>query len=260
MREYVIQNVDSIQLLVNPGDERVYFPVSTHLHGKKILYLESYYVFSSVTYDLTGRYPLLSSSGIYVTLYDMEGNLIVDSLTINYFNSFAGNDLPKINREIDWERSFLTIRGDIPVKSVIYFSVYIGTEGLPSSLQKNVYNLPVTISSPFEDISLYRRAQALEGKKINGLYISSLLPGDKQDYPSYEESGYIYLVPKDKSRFLNGIPLSFLSGVEAIMAFGPVSLRRKFIDPVEIDFNRSFIYIRSTNRSTRNLNLTFTYE
>ena len=40
MREYVIQNVDFIQLTVNPGEDRVYFPVSTHLQGKKVLYLE----------------------------------------------------------------------------------------------------------------------------------------------------------------------------------------------------------------------------
>ena len=89
MREYVIQNVDFIQLTVNPGENRVYFPVSTHLQGKKILWLESYYVASGVTYDLAGRYPLLMSTGIYVTLYDMDGNLIVDSLTIDYFNSFS---------------------------------------------------------------------------------------------------------------------------------------------------------------------------
>ena len=74
MREYVIQNVDFIQLTVNPGENRVYFPVSTHLQGKKILWLESYYVASGVTYDLAGRYPLLMSTGIYVTLYDMDGN------------------------------------------------------------------------------------------------------------------------------------------------------------------------------------------
>lgn len=136
MREYVIQNVDFIQLTVNPGENRVYFPVSTHLQGKKILWLESYYVASGVTYDLAGRYPLLMSTGIYVTLYDMDGNLIVDSLTIDYFNSFSGNNLPRIDAVIDWERSFLSIQTEVPTESVVFFSVYIGSENFLSLLKE----------------------------------------------------------------------------------------------------------------------------
>ncbi|WP_418207024.1 hypothetical protein [Barnesiella intestinihominis] len=260
MREYVIENVDFIQLTVNPGENRVYFPVSTHLQGKKILWLESYYVASGVTYDLAGRYPLLMSTGIYVTLYDMDGNLIVDSLTIDYFNSFSGNNLPRIDAVIDWERSFLSIQTEVPTESVVFFSVYIGSENLPIPSQRNIYNLTVPVTSQMEDITLYRKVQALEGKRITGIYVSSDDTSDIFNYPNFIESGYLYFVPKDKSRFLNCVPITFFSGLEGVLEAGTLSLRRKFIAPVEIDFNRSKIYIRSTDSRVRNLNLAFCYE
>ena len=111
-----------------------------------------------------------------------------------------------------------------------------------------------------EDITLYRKVQALEGKRITGIYVSSDDTSDIFNYPNFIESGYLYFVPKDKSRFLNCVPITFFSGLEGVLEAGTLSLRRKFIAPVEIDFNRSKIYIRSTDSRVRNLNLAFCYE
>lgn len=259
MREYVIQNVDFIQVQVNPGDSKVYFPVSSHLLGKTILFLESCFA-PFATYDLTGRYPVLASENLYVTLFDVNGNLIVDSLTISYFNSFSGNDLPKIDAVIDWERSFVSIQTEIAQASVLYFSVYIGKYNLPVPQQNNVYNLSIPVNSAMMDISLYRKVQALSGKKITGIYASSENPSQEIIYPNFIESGYLYFVPNDSSRYLNWIPISFFSGLESLMQIGTIPLWRKFIDPVEINFDRSKIYIRSDNSESRILNLTFCYE
>ena len=131
MREYVIQNVDFIQLTVNPGEDRVYFPVSTHLQGKKVLYLEVLNPDKGL--DLSGRYPILSPDSLFVTLYDTSGNLIIDTLFINYFSTLTGNDLPRIDSEIDWERSFISVPVSVKQTSVLFFSVYIGSENLIQS-------------------------------------------------------------------------------------------------------------------------------
>ena len=259
MREYVVQNVDFIQVQVNPGDSKVYFPVSSHLLGKTILFLESCFA-PFATYDLTGRYPVLATENLYVTLFDVNGNLIVDSLTISYFYPFSGNDLPKIDAVIDWERSFVSIQTEIAQTSVLYFSVYIGKYNLPVPQQNNVYNLSIPVNSAMMDISLYRKVQALSGKKITGIYASSENPSQEIIYPNFIESGYLYFVPKDSSRYLNWIPIPFFSGLESLMQVGTIPLWRKFIDPVEINFDRSKIYIRSDNSESRILNLTFCYE
>ena len=260
MREYVIQNVDFIQLTVNPGEDRVYFPVSTHLQGKKVLYLEVLNPDKGL--DLSGRYPILSLDSLFVTLYDTSGNLIVDTLFINYFSTYIGNDLPRIDSEIDWERSFISVPVSVQQTSVLFFSVYIGEDNLPAPSQKNLYNLSFHVSGSME-ISLFRKVQALKDEKITGVYAMVGSTTGKPDQVFGTINGYLYLVPKDKTRYINYIPLQFIDGMSFTSIYEnytPISLQRKFIDPVEIDFNRSKILIRSTDETIQTLNLSFYYE
>ncbi len=260
MREYVIQNVDFIQLTVNPGEDRVYFPVSTHLQGKKVLYLEVLNPDKGL--DLSGRYPILSLDSLFVTLYDTSGNLIVDTLFINYFSTYTGNDLPRIDSEIDWERSFISVPVSVQQTSVLFFSVYIGEDNLPAPSQKNLYNLTFHVSGIME-ISLFRKVQALKDEKITGVYAMVGSTTGKPDQVFGTINGYLYLVPKDKTRYINYIPLQFIDGMSFTSIYENytlISLQRKFIDPVEIDFNRSKILIRSTDETIQTLNLSFYYE
>lgn len=260
MREYVIQNVDFIQLTVNPGEDRVYFPVSTHLQGKKVLYLEVLNPDKGL--DLSGRYPILSLDSLFVTLYDTSGNLIVDTLFINYFSTYTGNDLPRIDSEIDWERSFISVPVSVQQTSVLFFSVYIGEDNLPAPSQKNLYNLTFLVAGIME-ISLFRKVQALKDEKITGVYAMVGSTTGKPDRVFGTINGYLYLVPKDKTRYINYIPLQFIDGMfftSIYENYTPISLQRKFIDPVEIDFNRSKILIRSTDETIQTLNLSFYYE
>ena len=260
MREYVIQNVDFIQLTVNPGEDRVYFPVSTHLQGKKVLYLEVLNPDKGL--DLSGRYPILSLDSLFVTLYDTSGNLIVDTLFINYFSTYTGNDLPRIDSEIDWERSFISVPVSVQQTSVLFFSVYIGEDNLPAPSQKNLYNLTFLVAGIME-ISLFRKVQALKDEKITGVYAMVGSTTGKPDRVFGTINGYLYLVPKDKTRYINYIPLQFIDGMfftSIYENYTPISLQRKFIDPVEIDFNRSKILIRSTDETIHTLNLSFYYE
>lgn len=261
MREYVIQNVDFIQLTVNPGEDRVYFPVSTHLQGKKVLYLEVLNPDKGL--DLSGRYPILSPDSLFVTLYDTSGNLIIDTLFINYFSTLTGNDFPRIDSEIDWERSFISVPVSVKQTSVLFFSVYIGSENLPVPSQKNLYNLTFPSVAGTMEISLFRKVQALKGKKITGVYAMVGSTAGKPDQLFGFINGYLYLVPKDKTRYINYIPLQFIYGMSFTSIYEnytPISLQRKFIDPVEIDFNRSKILIRSTDETIQTLNLSFYYE
>ena len=227
MREYVIQNVDFIQLTVNPGENRVYFPVSTHLQGKKVLYLEVLNPDKGL--DLSGRYPILSLDSLFVTLYDTSGNSVPVS---------------------------------VQQTSVLFFSVYIGEDNLPAPSQKNLYNLTFHVAGIME-ISLFRKVQALKDEKITGVYAMVGSTTGKPDQVFGTINGYLYLVPKDKTRYINYIPLQFIDGMSFTSIYEnytPISLQRKFIDPVEIDFNRSKILIRSTDETIQTLNLSFYYE
>lgn len=268
MKEFVVHNVDFIQLTVNPGDARVYFPTSTHLQGKKILsmeFLANDAIGPGSVYglDLSNRFPIIYSSSIYVTLYDIDGNLIVDSLFFGYLTTSFGAEFPVIDLVIDWERSFITVSDPVQQTSVIFFSVYLGEKNSVNPVQRNLYNLPISISPDQLEYSLYRKVQALEGRKITGVYYLENRGNGIPDKALYQEFGYLYLVPKDKSRYINYIPLQFISGLNFTSIYNnyrSVSLQQKFIEPVEIDFNRSKILIRSTCTDIRTLNLSFYYE
>ena len=262
MREFVIHNVDFIQIPVKPGDDKVYFPVSSHLDGKNILSIEYYP--GNYGLDITGNFPLTVLQSSFVTLYDKEGNLIANSLYISNFTSPCGNKIV-INREIDWERSFISISDVILNPGIIFFVVYIGEVNLKIPSQRNFYNLSLPISSPISDISLFRKVQALEGKKITGIYaLSQTSTGTIPPTIMSPICGYLYLVPKHENRFINYIPIQLLSGIYVSPTFenlfNAVSFQMTYIEPTEINFDKSKLLIRSTDDSIKNINLSFYYE
>lgn len=262
MREFVIHNVDFIQIPVNPGDDKVYFPVSSHLEGKKILSIE--YFSDENGLDITGNFPLAKLDSSFVTLYDKEGNLVANSLYLANFTSISGNNII-INREIDWERSFISISDPIANSEILFFAVYIGDENLPIPAQRNFYNLSLPVSSPISEISLFRKVQALEGKKITGIYaLSQKSTGTIPPTTMFPICGYLYLVPKHENRFINYIPIQLLSGIYVCptlgVLFNAVSFQTTFLEPTEINFDKSKLLIRSTDDSIKNINLSFYYE
>ncbi len=262
MREFVIHNVDFIQVQVKPGDDKVYFPVSSHLEGKNILSIE--YYSGSNGLDITGNFPISTLSSSFVTLYDKDGNLVTNSLYIANFTSSFGNKII-INREIDWERSFISISDIILNPEIIFFVVYIGERNLGVPSQRNFYNLSLPVSSPTTDISLFRKVQSLEGKKITGIYaLSQTSEGTIPPKIAAPICGYLYLVPKKGNRFINYMPIQLLSGIALSPTYGnlfnAVSFQMIFLEPTEINFNKSKILVRSTDDSIKTINLSFYYE
>lgn len=262
MREFVIHNVDFIQIPVNPGDDKVYFPVSSHLEGKKILSIE--YFSDEKGLDITGNFHLVKLDSSFVTLYDKEGNLVANSLYLTNFTGISGNNII-IDREIDWERSFISISDPIANSEILFFAVYIGDESLPIPAQRNFYNLSLPVSSPISEISLFRRVQALKGKKITGIYaLSQTSTGTIPPKITYPICSYLYLVPQEADRFVNYIPIQLLSGIYVCptlgILFNAVSFQTTFLEPTEINFDKSKILVRSTDNSIKTINLSFYYE
>lgn len=262
MREFVIHNVDFIQIPVNPGDDKVYFPVSSHLEGKKILSIE--YFPGNEGLDITGNFPLTQLDSSFVTLYDKEGNLVANSLYLANFTSLSGNKII-IDREIDWERSFVSISDSIANSEILFFAVYIGDESLPIPSQRNFYNLSLPVSSPISEISLFRKVQALKDKKITGIYaLSQISTGTIPPTIAYPICSYLYLVPQEADRFINYIPIQLLSGIALSptngIPYNAVSFQTTFLEPTEINFDKSKILVRSTNNSIKTINLSFYYE
>lgn len=262
MREFVIHNVDFIQIPVNPGDDKVYFPVSSHLEGKKILSIE--YFPGTKGLDITGNFPLTQLHSSFVTLYDKEGNLVANYLYLSNFTSLSGNKII-IDREIDWERSFVSISDSIANSEILFFAVYIGDESLPIPSQRNFYNLSLPVSSPISEISLFRKVQALKGKKITGIYaLSQNSTGTIPPTIAYPICSYLYLVPQEADRFINYIPIQLLSGIALFstngIPYNAVSFQTTFLEPTEINFDKSKILVRSTDNSIKTINLSFYYE
>ena len=102
MREFVIHNVDFIQIPVNPGDDKVYFPVSSHLEGKKILSIE--YFSDEKGLDITGNFHLVKLDSSFVTLYDKEGNLVI-SKESNAGSPLTVGHTPLLTFDV-WEHAY----------------------------------------------------------------------------------------------------------------------------------------------------------
>ena len=262
MKPLFIHNIDCIQLLSQPEDVISYFPVSTHLRGKKIhtMYLNLY----QNGYDLSGKYLLAPSLDAFISLYDAEGNLFIDKFPLIYFNPTFSSQVPIIDREIDWERSFIywnrPTDPSYQKTFCFFFSVFINGEKFPVPSLKNRYTITIPVNSSLREFSFYNKMPALAGKKITAVYSS-----EKTDLVG-GMNAYLYLVPETPSdRYINYIPIAFLENGNT-RPLSPNSpnpfgfLQNIFLDPVCIDFNRSKLFFRMSLFPSTSINLTFCYE
>lgn len=266
MKPLFIHNVDFIQLLMPVDEVITYFPVSTHLRGKKIHTLHFNPSTSGV--DLSAKYPLSTPSSAFITLYDVDGNLIVDKFSIMYFTAVYGGSTPIIDRVIDWERSFIywENRGDNTgnkVTTCMYFSVFLG-EGenqIPNMI--NQYSIELPIISGISEISLYNQLQAIANKKITGVYYAF-------DFSLYlqqtdiQVNSFLYLVPKYQAdRYINYISLTSLINRPYNITGNALTswfCQTVYLDPLYINFNRSKILVRDPKTTSKSIKLTFYYE
>ncbi len=266
MKPLFIHNVDFIQLLMPVDEVITYFPVSTHLRGKKIHTL--HFLISPGGVDLSAKYEIVSPSSAFITLYDVDGNLIVDKFSIIYFTPVYRGNTPTIDRVIDWERSFIywANRGDSAgnkVTTCMYFSVFFG-EGenqIPNML--NQYSIELPIISGISEISLYNQLQAIADKKITGVYYACDFSIYMQ-HPEQPVNSFLYLVPKDQTnRYINYI--SMISLINRVYNINGESgstwfYQTVYLNPIYIDFNRSKILVRATKTASKSIKLTFYYE
>lgn len=266
MKPLFIHNVDFIQLLMPVDEVITYFPVSSHLQGKKIHTLHLNLFFNGL--DLSGKYPLVASFNAYITLYDIEGNLIIDKYPSIYFTNYYTGSTPVIDRIIDWEKSFIywTDRKDgsgNKITTCMYFSVFIGDEAFPVPALNKQYAITLPVASNISEISLYNKLQAIAGKKITAVYYDL----DASLYMTNTEqpvNAYLYLVPESPSnRYINNIPLlSLMNRTYQIInkAFSFWFYQTIYLEPTYIDFNRSKIFVRNIQNDAKTIKLIFYYE
>ena len=266
MKPLFIHNVDFIQLLMPVDEVITYFPVSTHLQGKVIHTL--HFLMSTGGVDLSAKYPLASTASAFITLYDVDGNIIVDKYPIIYFTPVYRGSTPVIDRVIDWERSFIywADRGagsGNKVTTCMYFSVFVGegNKQIPNML--NQYSIELPIPSGISEISLYNRLQAIADKTITGIYYAFDFSLYMQTQNQYVNS-FLYIVPKDQpDRYINYIPMESLVNRSYIITGGSVTswfFQSVYFDPLHIDFNRSKILVRDPKTTSKSIKLTFYYE
>lgn len=266
MKPLFIHNVDFIQLLMPVDEVITYFPVSTHLQDKVIHTL--HFLVSTGGVDLSAKYPISSPASAFITLYDVDGNLIVDKYPIIYFTPVYRGSTPVIDRVIDWERSFIywADRGDgsgNKETTCMYFSVFVGGGDAHIPDMVNQYSIELPITSGISEISLYNRLQAIAEKKITGVYYA-------WDFSLYLQqpdplvNSYLYLVPKSQTdRYINYISLVSLLNRSYDMTAKSVTAwfyQTVYLDPIHIDFNRSKILVRDPKTTSKSIKLTFYYE
>lgn len=226
-------------------NNRIYFPASSHLQGKNIhAIMINDDVFGT---DVTGNFNLEDTDNAYITLYDISGELIFNRLPLQMLSTQKTNYYI-INRIVDWQRSFIQKATSFPVdvKNAIFFTVFInGKSKAPKHEAENIYTLTYAVSNTPETIT-FKNFHALNGKKISRITLN-----DKDTV-----NGYLTLVPKDKRRYINNLPLSYLYDKLEYQ----IDLR--YINPVEIDWDRSYLLIRPTSEAEyyNTLNINFHYE
>lgn len=227
-------------MIVN--DNRIYFPASSHLQGKNI---HAIMINDDVMgTDITGDYTLDDTDNTYITLYDISGKMIFDRLPLMMLSTYRTNYFI-IDRVIDWERSFIEKLGSIDYDNItaVFFSVFInGQSKSPQKDPENIYTLTYPVSNTAETI-LFKNFHALNGKKISRITLND----------ADHVNGYLTLVPKDKKRYINNLPLSFF------YTDWSYNIDIRYINPVEIDWDRSYLLLRPTSESeyynTLNINL-----
>ena len=227
-------------MIVN--DNRIYFPASSHLQGKNI---HAIMINDDVMgTDITGDYTLDDTDNTYITLYDISGKMIFDRLPLMMLSTSRTNYFI-IDRVIDWERSFIEKLGSIDYDNItaVFFSVFInGQSKSPQKDPENIYTLTYPVSNTAETI-LFKNFHALNGKKISRITLND----------ADHVNGYLTLVPKDKKRYINNLPLSFF------YTDWSYNIDIRYINPVEIDWDRSYLLLRPTSESeyynTLNINL-----
>ena len=194
--------------------------------------------------DITGDYTLDDTDNSYITLYDISGKMIFDRLPLMMLSTSRTNYFI-IDRVIDWERSFIEKLGFIDYDNItaVFFSVFInGQSKAPKKDPENIYTLTYPVSNTAETI-LFKNFHALNGKKISRITLND----------AYHVNGYLTLVPKDKKRYINNLPLSFF------YTHWSYNIDILYINPVEIDWDRSYLLLRPTSESeyynTLNINL-----
>lgn len=263
MYPFVFSSCDFVQIKLTVGQNTYFFKTAGSLTNRKIKSIS----IPSLSYsadDLSSIDPAV----VYITLIDKDGNIIHNNTPVLYFSS-ASLDLIRIDRVIDWERSYIKIidTPDFDLNELSFFmNVYSDDQTDEAAallpLKENYFSVTIKNTNPdgvgYFTMTFDKILNALRGKKITGILLNVI--------PSYVV-GFITLYPLDQTRVLNRIDISNFLFFAPKSFYGnsqnPELLRyydrrcvRKYITPVQIDFEKSNIEVVSVE----SFNLTFIYE
>lgn len=259
----ILDSVDFIQIPVT--DTRVYFPASSHLLGKNIQAITLN--MNPFGTDITGNFDVLPPGNCFITLFDTDGNLIFDKLPLFMIASEI-ETIYEINKKVDFERSYIDVKNVPETESTLFFNIFISEEykqkekiykqhyktllfagvyisGCAINEQEKIYSLSFQTGNQPIDIS-FKGIYALTGKKIYRISLTS---------QGNHVNGYFLIVPKEEGRYINNLALSNLYGGFT------TDKSPRFIKPLEINFDRTYLYIRPTSEAEDNvLTINFYYE
>lgn len=260
MSPFVFDSCDFVQVPLKNGQTTYFFKTAGSLTGKKILSVS----IPSLGFVTVGK-AMIDPSQVYITLIDIEGNIIHNNTPAAVFSSGSLDVLP-INRIIDWERSYIKIM-DLYADSLASFSFFLNVYSAradyplkPSVKKDNYYSIRLDYAADrVNHISFSNRLNALRNKKIKSVMIF----GEPNII-----SGFITLYPYDRSRLIErwdisnlmiwNIPMSLSERINTEFDRRAI---RSYFTPTEIDFDRSSIEIIPRKDSTQTaIFITFIYE
>ena len=158
----LINNIDTIRIPLYANKNIYYFPENNNLIGKTINNI--YVIEGKITNLSTGRIirnsvkdpyndlTILEPNQAYLTLYDIDNNIIVNNIELSYFVKNKATIID-INSKINWKNSYINIfDNEIEGKEIVLFCTYDGviTEDVEYNTIKTI-TIPGNYNGNFED-------------------------------------------------------------------------------------------------------------
>lgn len=182
----IIQSLECIEISINAADKTVYFPKEMLINRN----ITALYLFSS-TEDALFKSPFQNENilqlseydlGLYLNLYDIDGNLFVKKLSQKLITlgteSFMSVITNNIERKIDWEKSNFEFKGNLGFDTkILLYVLYNETPIDQFSEEINGclrVELPFTTNFTYQDYQLSKVFPAELGEKK----IKKIIPSD----------------------------------------------------------------------------------
>ena len=236
-------NVDVVKFDIVRGVDEYYFPESVDFRDKKINNITVVFGREENEREPNGNGYLIDNveaPNFYLDLYDENGNLITQNLSVSKLNPYSPTPL-SVNKKISLKLSCLRYTGEETGVVLVYFS-YDDKEAETNELPLNSINLsiPIEVEETKKLSNFISDYFVRSGKKIKA--IASYCP-----FPFYLD------LTTFNGKVFRNIHKDLISFPES----SKTRIQPFFVDDLDIDFRNSTI--SSNTHTNMTIDLTFYY-